>query len=237
MAKKHTSKGAFYYKRKFLYLGIKRINKEISLINLRDFLSIVEGGGVQTGPVFGSLLGIVRDHDFISWDEDIDLYILKEDEDAFDTLLPVLKEHRFELIRYERRGLYSFMRDGEYMDIYVLEDVGEGIRHVGSAFLFEEDFKDTVTIDFKGIPVTVPKQTERHLEFLYGDWKTPVQYADFELSTFKKFIMRMKVAFKNNLPDFIYYPLLRRHHRKDLDEFMKKCQRKGIKIDFDKIKY
>ncbi len=237
MARKRTSKGWFHYDRKFLFLGIKQIDKEISFFNLKDFLAIMRKGGVQTGPVFGSLLGIVRDNDFITWDEDIDLYILKEQEDAFDDLLPELHQNGFELVRYERRGLYSFMRKGEYMDVYVLENVGGGLLHTGSTFFFEKDFKDTKSIDFKGIPVSIPKDIERHLEFLYGDWKTPVQYANFELGTLPKLIMRMKVAIKNALPDSIYYPMLRRHHRKDFDAFLKKCKQKGIEIDIDKIRY
>lgn len=237
MATKRTSNGPFHYNRKFLYVGIKRIDKEISLDNLRDFLYLTEKGGVKTGPVFGSLLGIVRDNDFITWDEDIDLYILKENEDAFDALLPTFKENGFELIRYERRGLYSFMRNGEYMDVYVLENVGDGIRHTGSAFLFEEDFTDTVYHDFKGIKVNIPRNVERHLEFLYGDWKTPVQYANFELGPLDKLKLRLKVAFKNALPDFIYYPLLHRHHQKDFEAFVKKCYKKGIKLNLNKTRY
>ena len=237
MAKKRTSKGYFHYKRKFLYLGIKRIDKEISFLNLRDFLSILEKAGIKTGPVFGSLLGIVRDNDFISWDEDIDLYILKEQEDKFDDLLPDLKENGFEMIRYERRGLYSFIRNGEYMDVYVLQDVGGGIRHTGASFLFEEDFTDTVRHDFKGIQINVPKDVDRHLEFLYGDWRTPVQYADFELGPLDKLKARLKVAFKNALPDFLYYPMLRRHHRNDFSAFVRKCEKRGINIDLSKIRY
>ena len=129
------------------------------------------------------------------------------------------------------------MRNGEYMDVYVLEDIGGSIRHTGSAFLFEEDFTDTVSFDFKGIQVNIPRNVERHLDFLYGDWKTPVQYADFDLGSLPKFILRTKIALKNLLPDFIYYPMLRRHHRKDFDAFVSKCERKGIKLDTDKIRY
>lgn len=237
MAKKRTSKGWFKYNRKFLFLGIKQIDKEISFLNLKDFLAIIKKGGVQTGPVFGSLLGIVRDNDFITWDEDIDLYILQEEEDAFDNLLLELKQNGFELVRYERRGLYSFMRNGEYIDVYVLKDIGGGIRHTGSAFLFNEDFTDTNVYNFKGLQVNIPRNIDRHLEFLYGDWKTPVQYANFELSSFKKLILRMKVAFKNSLPDFIYYPMLHRHHRKDFDSFIKQCKNKGINLDLNNIRY
>ncbi len=237
MAKKRTSAGDFHYKRKFLYVGIKKIDKEISLVNLRDFLNILKEGGVQTGPAFGSLLGIVRDNDFINWDEDIDLYILKEQEDIFDSLLPILQKKGFELVRYERRGLYSFMRNGEYMDVYVIENVGGGLRHTGSTFFLDTDFKNIVSINFKGIQVTIPKDYERHLELLYGDWKTPVQYADFNIGKIPKLILRLKVAIKNALPDFLYYPMLRHHHRKDLEKFLKRCDEKGIKVDKTIIKY
>lgn len=237
MAKKRTPNGWFHYKRKFIYLGIKQIDKKTALDNLRDFLKIMESANIKVVPGFGSLLGIIRDKDFITWDEDIDLCILKEEEDKLDNQLAILKQNGFELARYERIGLYSFMRNNEYIDIYVLEDIGAGVRNCGMDFLFEEDFKDTISIDFKGLAINIPRQYERHLDFLYGDWKTPVQYANFNLSSTKKLISKFKIILKESLPDFLFYPMLHRHHRKNLEKFIKKCEEKGINLDLEKIRY
>lgn len=237
MARKRTSKGWFYYKRKHLYLGIKQIDKEIALANLKDFLRILGNADIKAVAGFGSLLGIIRDNDFITWDEDIDLCILEEYEQKLEDNLENLRSNGFELIRYERIGLYSFIRNGEYIDIYVLQDIGAGILNCGMDFLFEDDFKDIISHDFKGVEIFIPRQYERHLEFLYGNWKTPVQYADFNLSEWQKFINKTKINIKNSLPDFLFYPLLHRHHRENLEKFLRKCEDKGIKVDRDKIRY
>lgn len=237
MARKLTSHGWFHYKRKYLYLGIKQIDKDIALRNLRDFLSILHKADIIATAGFGSLLGIIRDNDFITWDEDIDLCILKEEEKKLEDALWSLRENGFELVRYERIGLYSFMREGEYIDIYVLQDIGGGIRNCGVDFLFEEDFTDIIKHDFKGITVNIPRNYERHLEFLYGDWSTPVQYADFDMSAKDRFISKAKMRIKAILPDFIFYAMLRRHHMKDLEIFLQKCKDKGIKVDRSKIQY
>lgn len=237
MARKRTPDGWFYYKRKHLYLGIKQIDKEIAFENLSDFLRILHKEGLRPVAGFGTLLGIIRDNDFITWDEDIDLCILEEDEIKLEKSLEILRKGGFELVRYERIGLYSFTKKGEYIDIYVLQDIGEGVRNCGMDFLFEADFSDTATYNFKGIEISIPRQYERHLEFLYGDWKTPVQYADFNLSKLQKQISRLKIAFKNSLPDFLFYPMLHRHHRGNLEKFLQKCEKKGIAIDKTKIKY
>ena len=237
MAKIRTPEGWFHYDRKYLFLGIKRINKDIAFDNLKLFLSIFEQARIKTGPVYGSLLGIVRDNDFITWDEDIDLFILKEDEDKLRSSLRILKENGFFLVRYERIGLYSFMRNGEYIDIYVMTAIGGGLRESGGYFFFEKDFTDTISYDFKGLTIDIPREYEQHLEFNYGDWRTPVQYADFNLSGVQKSISKVKTFIKNNLPDFLFYPMLRRHHRKDLEDFIEKCESKGIQLDFDKIRY
>lgn len=237
MARKRTSNGWFHYNRKFLYLGIKQIDKDKALVNLKDFLALLNHSGVNAVAGFGTLLGIVRDNDFITWDEDIDLCILEEEEIKLEENLHTLRDNGFELVRYERIGLYSFIRNGEYIDIYVLQDIGGGIRNCGVDFLFEDDFIDTIPHEFKGLSVNIPRNYERHLEFLYGDWKTPVQYADFNMTSFQKFISKLKISIKNALPDFIFFPMLHKHHKKDFDSFLTKCKTKGIALDLSKIQY
>lgn len=86
---------------------------------------------INWGPCFGTLLGIVRNEDFIPWNPVFDIYILKEDEERFKDVLWMLKEVGFELVRHERRGLYYLCRKGEYFKIFVLFKVCTDIRHTG----------------------------------------------------------------------------------------------------------
>ena len=66
-------------------------------------------------------LGAVREHDFITHDEDIDVVMYKSDMPKFLNLLFDLRKEGFELARYERRGFLSIIRKGEYIDVYFYE--------------------------------------------------------------------------------------------------------------------
>ena len=224
-----TPRGKFWYEPVYLYVGRKVIDRQIALENLRDLVPVLNGAGVRSGPIFGSLLGIVRDHDFIAWDEDIDLYLLKEDEPRFLELLWVLREKGFDLVRYDKRGLYSVMRRNEYIDFYVLRSVSPELRHTGGAdFIFERYLQDTVELDFKGIPLRVPRDYEEYLSFTYGDWRTPRQYADFNQNGFRIFLGKVRTFFKDLIPKSLYPCFIRLYRKKDLKKFLEKCEAKQI---------
>lgn len=228
-----TLKGKFHYNRKTLYLGVKQIDKAVALENFKIVNKIFKDADLRWYPAFGTLLGIVREHDFIEWDEDIDLYILEEDEEKFRCTLWNLKEEGFELVRYERRGLYSIMRNGDYIDFYVLKKISNNLRHSNVSFIFEKYLNDVTTIDFKGVSVKIPIEYDEYLTLEYGDWRTPVKYANFELSKWQILYYKLLCYIKQFLPDFIYYPLLHRHHKKDFIKFTKRCKEKGLPLDND----
>lgn len=232
MPKIKTSKGDIYFHRKFLYIGIKQIDRDIAFENLNIISQVLNKENINWGPYLGTLLGIVRDNNFIAWDEDTDLFILHEDEEKLKNALWVLIDLGFEVIRYERRGLYSIMRKGEYVDFYILKEVSPTLRFSGggSDYIFSKFLEETILWNFRGMPIKIFKQYEEYLTFQYGDWKTPVQYADFNLNIFKRTFYRLKSFIKNNLPDNLYYYLLRKHHLKHFQNFKEKCKKNGIII-------
>lgn len=229
MARLRTPLGEMHYHPVFLYEGRNVINKEIALRNLGDLTRLLKEAGIKNGPIFGSLLGMIRDNDFISWDEDVDMYILKEQEDDFRSLLWKLREHGFELVRYDKRGLYSLMRDGEYVDYYVFRLISGEVRHNGGpGFLLDKYFNDVVDFDFKGVTLTVPRDSEELLSFSYGDnWRTPIRYF-YKPSPLVLLIKRLKWELKTLIPESIYPALIRLFRRKDLEKFLQKCEKKGI---------
>ena len=79
MPKIHTSSGTITYKTYPLYTGVKVINKEISQENLLLLKRILDNYSIFFGLIAGTLLGAVREHDFINHDEDTDLFFLEED--------------------------------------------------------------------------------------------------------------------------------------------------------------
>ena len=230
MAHINTTKGKFYYRPITLYDGMKPMNKDIAIRNLKEVIDFLNIRGIKAHPLSGTMLGMVREHDFIEWDEDIDFFILKEDEEKWKDALWDLKEIGFELVRYYRRGLYSIMREGEYIDFYVMYKVANDIRTTSESFMFEKYITDTITIDFKGVKVEIPRDYDEYLTFLYGDWRTPVQFSNYEKSWWQRKKLVAKLWLTNHLPDRLYYPLLKKRHQTNLDKFKAKCKTKGIKL-------
>ncbi|MDE6218406.1 MAG: glycerol-3-phosphate cytidylyltransferase, partial [Muribaculaceae bacterium] len=73
--------------------------------------------GINWGPAFGTLIGIVRNDSLLPWAHTFNIYVLREDEERFKDQLPVLTDLGFRLVRYERRGLYFLERKGEFFKI------------------------------------------------------------------------------------------------------------------------
>lgn len=234
MASIKTPLGRLHYTPKFVYLGIKKINPEIAFENLKDLVDILNKAGVIAIPAFGSLLGIIRENGFIEWDEDIDMFILKEDKERFLAALWDLKKSGFELIRSVRAGhLYSIMRNGEYIDFYIMEPLSPELRTtLGGGFVFEKYLKDLIDWDFRGLTIKVPREYEQCLEFMYGDWKTPIQYADFEQSRSRVYKSRIVEILKKLIPSKIHIALLKVYHRKEWKSFLRRCQMNGIKLNY-----
>ena len=230
-----TPRGRFHYKPVYLYVGRKIIDREVAFENLKDLVPLLDGKGLRFGPFLGTLLGIVRENDFIAWDEDIDLYVLEEDEPKLQECLWTLREHGFELVRYDKRGLYSVMRNDEYIDLYLLRKISEDIRYDnGLAFLFDRYVTDRIDYDFKGVTLQIPRDYDGYLTLQYGDWRTPVQYADFGASRFRIFLGRVFWEMKNLIPKSMYPFFLRIYHWRDWLKFRAKCERLGIELKADK---
>ncbi len=232
MATIKTSKGDIHFKQKFLFPGCHQINRQIAFQNLQLIDSILKESNIHWGVAFGTLLGIVRDNDFIEWDEDTDLYILQEEEMHFRDVLWDLIGAGFELIRYERAGLYSISRDGEYVDFYVLNKVSDEVRYTSDGgFVFERFVKERKQIDFKGIILYVPQAVEDFLSLEYGRWQVPVRYFPPKVNFVRRIGMILYCYFRLYSPDFLYFWWIKWLRTRDLRNFKVKCKKRGVYID------
>lgn len=170
----------FYYTEHKLFHGRKVINKELSAENLRIFCEVLRGTSIRFGLVFGTLLGAVREGDFIDYDEDTDLFVLGEDRERFLDLLPILRENCLELVRY-RDGFISLMRKDEYIDVYFFERKTKislsAIRTFNNAYELPAQLLEEVSeVPFQGVMINIPKDSESVLEIFYGkEWRTPIR--------------------------------------------------------------
>lgn len=203
-----TPKGYIRYKTIPLYEGIKLIDKKKAEENLHILMPVLERYGIRTQLAAGSLLGAIRDHDFITHDEDIDLNILEEEKESFFSALHELKEFGFEIARYDRRGLLSIIRNGEYIDFYIFSPYRDGLRYC-SGIIFPKKFvEDLVTMKFKDETFYVPRETEEYLIFEYGmNWKIPVVWNNYNLSKWNRIKFMLKERIKDYIPDALFFKL------------------------------
>lgn len=227
-----TSKGFLDYKSHLLYFGNKVIKKEVMLENLQILSLYLDKIDIHWGPAFGTLIGIVRNDDFQPWKPVLDIYILKEDEERFKDILWSLKEVNFELVRYERRGLYYLSRRDEVIKVFVLHKISSDVRHTGgSDFIHEKYLQNTIKWDFKGINLNVPADVDEYFAFQYGkDWTTPKQTVIYSTNPFVKWKHWIETYIQDIMPDSIYYFWLYQHRQKDFRRFKTLCKDAGIPL-------
>ena len=232
MTRIKTSKGYLEYKNHLLNFGSKVLNPEKMLENLHILSLYLAKIDINWGPAFGTLIGIVRNEEFQPWKPVFDIYILKEDEERFKDILWLLLEADFEVVRYERRGRYYLVRNGEYIKVFVLTKVCSDVRHTGSSdFIHEKYIQNTVKWYFKGIQLNVPAEVDEYLEFQYGkDWTTPKQTVIYSNNLFVRYRYWMKTWIQDHLPDDLYYKWILNHRKKDFKKFKMQCVKAGIPL-------
>ncbi|MDC2648982.1 adenylyltransferase/cytidyltransferase family protein [Bacteroides ovatus] len=231
MAKLKTSKGWLEFNQHLLYFGGKTINKEVMHENLEILSLYLDKIDINWGPCFGTLLGIVRNEDFIPWNPVFDLYILKEDEERFKDVLWMLKEVGFELVRHERRGLYYLCRKGEYLKVFVLFKVCTDIRHTGGIdFIHEKYLQNVVKWDFKGVELNVPVEVDEYLTLQYGDWVIPKKTVSYDQSFFAQRWHWLKTWTLDHLPNNLYYSWLLKQQKKNFAVFKALYHKGGVEM-------
>ncbi len=136
----------------------------------------------------GTLLGAVRDKDFIKWDWDVQMYLLMEN--AFPLRYEItksLKEAGFNINKFYDNNdslKWEVRRKGAIFELtaWWLQDKWRYRKKRNMrvpSYLFEKEYK----INFKGVNYRTLNPPEEYLEFCYGDWKTPLRTSDKKLYT------------------------------------------------------
>lgn len=232
MAHIKTSKGFLEYERHILNFGNKVIVEEKMLDNLCVLSTYLDKIDINWGPAFGTLIGVIRNDDFQPWKPVFDIYILKEDEERFKDILWLLLDVGYELVRYERRGLYYLKRNGEYIKVFVLHKISSDVRHTGGAdFIHDKYLQNTVKWDFKGIQLNVPADVDEYLAFQYGDdWVTPKQTVFYNQNFFSKCWRYARTWIQDHISDDLYYAWLLHHRQNDFQKFKARCEKAGIPL-------
>lgn len=234
MASIKTSKGLLIYKQHLLYFGDKIICKQQMIENLQILSVYLDKIDINWGPAFGTLIGIVRNDDFLSWSPCFDIYILKEDEERLKDILWLLQDVGFIIKRYERRGLYYIERNGEYIKVFVLHKISTDIRHTGgSDFIHEKYIQNTTKWNFRGIDFNVPQELDAYLTFQYGDWIKPKQTVFYKLGIIDRWFTWVKKKIQDLLPDTFYFYWTYKSRVNDFNRFKQLCIQKGCPLPDD----
>jgi len=204
-----TSSGQIIpYKSLPLYSGSSVINPENSRDNLIEFKSVMERHNVFFALTAGTVLGAVRDKDFIKHDEDIDLALYSQDKQRVIDLLPELINRGFRVVRYNRRHVISIMRNGDYIDLCFFEKLNNEEYDCDGCMLLAEFMENTISFPFLGTHFFIPKNYEGYLTCEYGiNWRTPRYDFDFNMPKWKTICKITKEGIKNYLPDFLFFYL------------------------------
>lgn len=160
------------------YYAQSDFNKIKAIEMLKILKEVLQKKDVHFLLNFGTLLGAVRDHDFIPHDYDLDLSLHEKYKKAFIDSLSELEERGIVLCGHYKGNIFNLFYDGIICDIDIVFDMmfPYSLRYYR---LLEKCYPKFYTdktefIDFLGGKYEVPKNPERFLEYMYGkNWRIP----------------------------------------------------------------
>lgn len=157
----------------------------IELDLLIQFDKICKKHGLIYFLIGGTLLGAVRHHGFIPWDDDLDVAMPRKDYDLLMQLKDEFSEPYFLQTPYTDEGYY-YSYNKNPLDVYkemesiVRQFNDRNTEHIGllacttynynKLMFFLEDFDETLQWNYEGMLFPIPKGYKRVLQIEYGDY-------------------------------------------------------------------
>ncbi|OHD13303.1 MAG: hypothetical protein A2Z96_03120 [Spirochaetes bacterium GWB1_48_6] len=181
------------------------INREIALKNLTIARDILGAKGIPMFLHFGTLLGALREKDFIAHDDDTDVGVYGSDKKAIQALIPALKAAGFEIVYTRDERLYKFKRQGEDLDFFFAYEkknlFGRRWDLEGRASIPARHLDTLDETEFLGERFKVPHDPYAVVRNLYGrTWNVPIAHFPSRVD------WRQRLAkLRNNPGKFFFY--------------------------------
>lgn len=163
--------------------GGDKINVENASKNLVDTINLCLSPEIRLDCwiMYGTLLGIYRDGELISYDRDVDLGVFYSDIDKITKLVEEMKKIGFEIIRVSKH-LFTMLRSLEYVDFSVFYPIDDNTYmtrdvydHVPIHYIKKEHLETLRSLIYRDEHVIpMPFAPDLLLAEWYGqDWRTP----------------------------------------------------------------
>ena len=151
---------------------------------LQEVLNVLDEMNIKNWLHSGTVLGIYREDDFIKWDTDTEIAVHYEDiKPVENEVVKRLKQKDYKIKHRPEKDHYGIvgLKKGYKIEIDGWKNE-EGQNYVNYSrkksrrYVVPKPFFDVLTIKIlRGVAVKIPEDTERYLEWVYGDWQTPKQ--------------------------------------------------------------
>lgn len=156
---------------------------------LAEITALISEAGIDYYLCGGTLLGIIRDGDFIKWDWDVGIAVPAEQ----------IYPHRKLLLKNLKNADFNIQSVTRSPVNYKINAIKYGCRYEILAFNLEGServrlrskmpaffFSEGSTVSLRGFKFRVLHPPEEYLAHYYGDWKTPVKSTKRSVYTSQK---------------------------------------------------
>ena len=161
------------------------MNVPVMQKNLLDFKRIMDKYNIRFMPIFGTLLGLIRQGDVIPYDTDSDFACWAEDHRKMEGVISDLKELGFYIPDRNACPLqdHFIIREGEKIELWWFIKIDKERIYSDTIGYKEEFFNNTKTIQYLNETWKIPQNPEEFLNVTYGPtWVTPDPTAIYKLN-------------------------------------------------------
>lgn len=159
------------------FSSLDESEKRSVVADMRRVKDLLEDTGAQVYLSGGTLLGAIREDDFIAWDWDIEYMVVANDYDRFRFIRSLFGEgFAVKLQLFSGAPKIVVYRTGMPIEIFEFEHGVDYYTRAKKMKIPSEFFQKTETRSFHSIHFLVPSPVEKYLEWRYGDWQTPKRF-------------------------------------------------------------